>query len=211
MPTILITSGPTREYLDPVRYLTNGSSGRMGVALADAVLRHGGMPLIVSGPTALAYPPQADVHWVETTEQMLEKCVQLFPICAGVIGAAAPCDFKPLLFSQNKITKSAGQNVTFQFFPTPDILAALGSIKRLDQWSVAFALETDEGKRRALGKMQQKNCDFIVLNNPDSIGRDEASFQIFDAVGNMRTAFHGSKHRLADELIGIVSARNVPH
>jgi len=139
---ILITSGPTREYFDPVRYLTNGSSGRMGAALAKAVVRQGNLPIIVSGPVAISYPPEAEVHWIETTEQMLEQCLLLFPRCVGVIGAAAPCDFKPVAFSEHKISKPKEGKISLHFSETPDILAALGTIKRSDQWSVAFALET---------------------------------------------------------------------
>ncbi|MDR2117520.1 MAG: phosphopantothenoylcysteine decarboxylase, partial [Planctomycetaceae bacterium] len=103
---ILITSGPTREYLDPVRFLTNGSSGRMGVALAEIVLERGELPVIVSGPVTLVYPDGAEIHRVETTEEMLECCLRLFPDCNGIIGAAAPCDFKPEYFSEQKLSKS---------------------------------------------------------------------------------------------------------
>ena len=201
MKKILITSGPTREYLDPVRYLTNGSSGRMGAALAEAVLQQGDVPVIVSGQVAMTYPPEAEVHWVETTEQMLQRCLELFPQCVGIIGAAAPCDFKPVAFSEQKISKSQEGNITFQFTETPDILAALGNIKRADQWSVAFALETEDGEVRALEKLKRKNCDFIVLNDPRSIGNDEASFQVFDANGKLRKAFTGFKRVFAEELL----------
>jgi len=200
---ILITSGPTREYLDPVRYLTNGSSGRMGAALVEAVLRQGGTPIIVSGQVAISYPPEAEVHWVETTGQMLQQCLELFPHCDGVIGAAAPCDFRPVSFSEHKISKIKGGSITFQFTETPDILAALGKIKRAGQWSVAFALETQDGKAKALEKLKQKCCDFVVLNNPDSINQEEASFQVFDVAGELRTSFTGSKRKFAEELLNI--------
>ena len=204
-PRILITSGPTREYLDPVRYLTNGSSGRMGSALAEAVLKRGGVPIIVSGQTSVVYPSEAEVHWVETTEQMLEWCLELFPHCVGVIGAAAPCDFQPLTFSEQKISKPKdGGGIVLQFSATPDILAALGNIKRPDQWSMAFALETENGTARALEKLRQKRCDYIVLNGPDAIGKDEAKFQVFDAAGTLRKVFCGSKRLLAEALLRLV-------
>ena len=206
MKRILITSGPTREYLDPVRYLTNGSSGRMGVALAEAVLQQENVPVIVSGQVAIAYPPQAEVHWVETTGQMLERCLELFPSCVGVIGAAAPCDFKPMSFSEQKISKPKERNITFRFVETPDILAALGTIKRADQWSVAFALETEDGEIRALEKLKKKRCDFVVLNDSSAIGGDEASFQVFDAVGKRQKVFTGTKRIFAEELLRLVLA-----
>ena len=203
---ILITSGPTRELLDPVRYLTNGSSGRMGFALAEAVLQRGDTPVIVSGPVTVAYPAGAEVHWIETTEQMLQRCLELFPHCAGVIGAAAPCDFKPVFFSEQKISKPRdGSGIVIQLSETPDILAALGKMKRPDQWSTAFALETEHGSVRALEKLHQKHCDFVVLNSPEAIGNDEATFQVFDAAGERRKAFTGSKRLFAEELFRLVS------
>jgi len=177
----------------------------MGSALAEAVLQQGCVPVIVSGQVAVSYPAEAEVHWVETTEQMLQCCLELFPHCAGVIGAAAPCDFRPVSFSEQKISKPKdGGGITIQLLPTPDILAALGKIKRPDQWSVAFALETENGSVRALEKLRQKNCDFVVLNNPDSIGKDEATFQVFDAIGERRKEFTGSKRFFAEELLRFV-------
>ena len=95
MAHILLTSGPTRQYLDPVRYLTNGSSGRMGRALAAAAIELGHDVTIVSGPVAIEYPPAAKVHPVISTEELLEACQRLFPQCDGAIGAAAPCDYRP--------------------------------------------------------------------------------------------------------------------
>ena len=201
---VLITSGPTREYLDPVRYLTNNSSGRMGLALADVVLQQGGVPVIVSGQVSVSYPPEAEVHLVETTEQMLQYCLELFPHCGGVIGAAAPCDFRPVSFSEQKISKPKEGKITLPLMETPDILAALGKIKCSHQWSVAFALETEEGECRALEKLKQKRCDFVVLNDPNSINSDAATFQIFDATGELRKCFTGSKHALAGELLRLL-------
>ena len=209
MNKILITSGPTREYLDPVRYLTNGSSGRMGLALVESVLQRRELPVVVSGPVTITYPPEAEVHWVVTTEQMLQCCLKLFPSCVGIIGAAAPCDFRPYSFSEQKISKPKSGEIVFRLSETPDILAALGVIKRPDQWSVAFALETENGEARAREKLQRKCCDFIVLNTPDSINSDVASFHVFDSVGERRTTFIGTKSVFAEELLRLVL--NVPY
>ncbi|MDR0521810.1 MAG: phosphopantothenoylcysteine decarboxylase [Planctomycetaceae bacterium] len=207
MNRILITSGPTREYLDPVRYLTNASSGQMGAALAESVLRYGGLPVIVSGCVSVMYPAGAEVYWAETTEQMQEQCLRLFPACTGIIGAAAPCDFRPVVFSKEKISKPKdARTVSMVFSETPDILASAGTIKRPEQWSIAFALETEQGQRpqRALEKMKRKNCDFVVLNSPESIGRAESSFYVFDAGGELRITFTGSKRAFAEELLRLV-------
>jgi len=211
MNRILITSGPTREYLDPVRYLTNGSSGKMGVALANALLRQGNLPVIVSGPVSVVYPAAAEVHPVETTEQMLQCCLELFPHCTGVIGAAAPCDFRPVLFSEQKISKPNTEGpkqqgpttgeIMLSLTETPDILAALGKIKHSRQWSVSFALETGNGRERALEKLHKKCSDFVVLNDPRAIGREAASFHIFDAAGKELHAFTGTKQAFSEELV----------
>ena len=177
----------------------------MGAALAGAALLQGVAPIVVSGPVAISYPAGTEVHWVETTEQMRRRCHELFPSCIGVIGAAAPCDFRPVSFSEQKITKpKGGSGVSFLFLETPDILADLGKIKQSGQWSVAFALETDNGKHRALEKLKQKCCDFVVLNDPGSINSDEASFQVFDAAGGLRKAFIGSKRAFAEELLRLI-------
>ncbi|MDR2705875.1 MAG: phosphopantothenoylcysteine decarboxylase [Planctomycetaceae bacterium] len=202
---ILITSGPTREYLDPIRFLTNGSSGRMGAALAETVLERGETPVIVSGPVALTYPDGAEIYRVETTEQMLKCCLQLFPDCNGIIGAAAPCDFKPEYFSEQKISKpEKNSDIVFRFMETPDILATLGQIKRRDQWMVGFALETENGRDHALRKLNRKNCDFIVLNTPESINCETASFQIFNASGELCADLNSSKKTTAKEIFALI-------
>ena len=177
----------------------------MGSALAEAVLQQGDVPVVVSGQIAVAYPSGTEVHWVETTEQMLQRCLELFPHSAGVIGAAAPCDFRPVSFSEQKISKPKnGGGIVLQFAETPDILAVLGKIKRPDQWNIAFALETENGTTRALEKLKQKNCDFVVLNSPDAINKDGATFRVFDATGKLRREFIGTKRAFAGELLRLV-------
>jgi len=204
-PRILITSGPTREYLDPVRFLTNASSGRMGMALAEAVLENGNVPVIVSGPVAQTYPKDAEVHCVETTEQMLRCCETLFPDCKGVIGAAAPCDFQPVQFSEQKLTKSnAATEFLLRLETTPDILATLGRMKRPDQWILGFALETQNGRKGALEKLRRKNCDLIVLNGPESIGREDVTVDVFDVRERHVASFAGTKRQIAAELVSLV-------
>ena len=143
MARILITSGPTRQYLDPVRYLTNGSSGRMGRALAAAALRRGHQVVIVSGPVAIDYPSQAEVIGVISTEQMLEAAREQFASCQGLIGVAAPCDYRPLQVHPQKIAKT-GEPLVLQLIETPDVVATLSAGKRPDQWVVGFALETQD-------------------------------------------------------------------
>ena len=125
MARILLTSGPTRQYLDPVRYLSNGSSGRMGKALAEAALEAGHEVVIVSGPVEVRYPQAARVLPVISTEEMLEACLSVFPECDGLIAAAAPCDYRPKVVASEKIRKTGG-TLDVQFVETPDIVARLG-------------------------------------------------------------------------------------
>ena len=124
MSHILITSGPTRQYLDPVRYLTNASSGRMGAALAEACLHRGHQVTIVSGPVPIDYPTGARVVPVISTEEMLATCQEIFPTCDGVIGAAAPCDYRPRHISANKIAKT-GEPLSLHLVETLDVIATL--------------------------------------------------------------------------------------
>src|SRR5262249_41910747 len=121
---ILITAGPTREYLDDVRFLSNASSGKMGYALAEAALVAGHEVVLISGPVALAPPPRCEFHAVETTGEMHEACLKFFPGCNGVIGAAAVCDYRPIDRRQGKLTKT-GDPITLEMVETVDILAAL--------------------------------------------------------------------------------------
>ena len=164
MSRILLTSGPTRQYLDPVRYLSNGSSGRMGKALAEAALEAGHEVVIVSGPVEVRYPQAARVLPVISTEEMLAACLGVFPQCDGLIAAAAPCDYRPKVVAAQKIRKTGG-TLDVQFVETPDIVARLGAI-RTTQWMVAFALETEDLRMRAMQKLERKKCDLIVVNGP---------------------------------------------
>lgn len=206
---ILITSGPTREYLDQVRYISNGSSGKMGAALAAAVIKNGAVPIVISGCVSVEYPAGAEVHYVETTEEMLAACLEHFPHCAGVIGAAAPCDFKPLQFSPQKISKQNMEDgvLTIRFCKTPDILAALGKIKRADQFIICFALETADdkaGEKNALRKLKEKNGDYVVLNKAESIHSDISTVKIFDRSGEMCSTFVGEKLYVAEKIVEII-------
>ena len=199
MYKILITSGPTREYLDPVRFLTNASSGRMGAALASAAIEFGCEVTIVTGPVKISYPKQSQVIEVETTQQMLDACIKEFPLCDCVIGAAAPCDYKPVHYSSSKLSKT-GKTLTLEFQPTADILAALGAIKTTDQTIIGFALETDNGVTNAQEKLKRKNCDLICLNSPSAINSPENKIALITERGIV-AQLSGSKKELATKII----------
>lgn len=205
-PGLLITAGPTREYLDPVRYLSNGSSGRMGLALAIAGIREGFDVTIVSGPVSIEYPQAATVIDVVSTQEMYDAVMKVWPNCVGLIGAAAPCDFRPATYSESKIKKSASQaGQQIDLVENPDILAAAGRLKAEHQWTVGFALETNDGPRNAIGKLKKKNCDLIVLNDPSAIDAETNSVSIYDAAEVCVDSLSGTKQAVADRILALSS------
>jgi phosphopantothenoylcysteine decarboxylase / phosphopantothenate---cysteine ligase len=205
MPHILITSGPTRQYLDPVRYLTNGSSGQMGAAMAQAALAAGNRVTIVSGPVEVDYPPQAEVIAVVSTEEMLAEAKKIFPHCDGLIAAAAPCDYRPVAVAAQKIHKTGG-TFCMELVETPDIVAFL-SAEKGHRWVVAFALETEDQHLRAMQKLERKNCDLIVLNGPEAIHAGITRVEVLDRTGQVLGDFEGDKSRVARDILQLVQSR----
>jgi phosphopantothenoylcysteine decarboxylase / phosphopantothenate---cysteine ligase len=192
MSRILITSGPTREYFDPVRYLSNASSGRMGAALASAAIERGHEVVIVSGPVEVQYPAKAEVVPVISTEEMLSACQKLFPAFDGLIAVAAPCDYRPKSVEPHKIHKS-GSPLSLELVETPDIVATLSTDKKASQWIVAFALETQDQHLRAMQKLDRKRCDLIVVNGPDAIHAENSQVEILGKDGRSLGRFLGKK------------------
>ena len=205
MAKILITSGPTRQYLDPVRYLTNASSGRMGAALAEAALQCGHDVYIVSGPVSVTYPAAAKIVWVDTTSDMLREVLQLFPSMDGLIGAAAPCDYMPVQISHNKIAKS-GEPLELKLIETPDVVASAAAKKQPQQWVVGFALETEDQRFRATVKMQRKFCDMMVSNDASAINSNDNSVEILRRDGQLLHTVHGSKTQVAHAILEAIQA-----
>ena len=205
MTRILITSGPTRQYLDPVRYLTNASSGRMGRALSEAAIQAGHEVVIVSGPVDVDYPGQAQVVPVVSTDEMLEVARREFTRCGGAIGVAAPCDYRPVQVSDQKISKT-GQPLTLQLIETPDIIATLGSEKG-DRWLVGFALETEDRRFRAIIKAEQKSCDLMVLNSPAAMNALSTEVELLDPSGKVLARHEGSKTEVAKQIFAVIEER----
>jgi len=160
--TVLITAGPTREKIDPVRYLTNRSSGRMGYALAEAALRRGARVLLVSGPTTVTPPGAAEVTKVESAEDMREAVLKLLPQASIVIKTAAVSDYRPKATAGQKI-KHKGP-MTLELEATTDILKELAQRKE-SQIVVGFAAETENVLENARQKLMRKNLDAIVVND----------------------------------------------
>ena len=203
MSRILITSGPTCQYLDPVRYLTNASSGRMGAALVAAAIEAGHDVVVISGPVDVEYPPAAEVVPVVSTEEMLEAALKVFPTCDGLIGVAAPCDYKPVVVASSKIRRT-GEPLVLNLIETPDVVARLGAIKQA-QWMVAFALETEDERMRALQKLERKSCDLIVVNGPGAMHSLDTQIEIINPAGEVLGAFSGSKRQVATDVFGVIS------
>jgi phosphopantothenoylcysteine decarboxylase / phosphopantothenate---cysteine ligase len=196
---ILVTAGPTREYLDDVRYLSNASSGRMGYAVATAAVQAGWEVVLVTGPVELEPPAGCEVIAVETTEQMREAAIEAFASCDGVIAAAAVCDYKPKERVAGKLSKTGGP-IFLEMIETDDVLAELGSLKQ-DRWVVGFALEAQNPRENALQKLRRKNCDWIVLNAPSAIGAATNDVELLDGEGQTVAAWSGSKTSVASSLI----------
>ena len=203
MAKILITSGPTRQYLDPVRYLTNASSGRMGAALATAAGQAGHEVVIVTGPVQVNYPPQACVVPVVTTGEMLAAACELFENCDGAIGAAAPCDYQPRHQRTEKISKT-GQPLMIELLETDDVIATLGQRKQGGQWVVGFALETQDRRFRSIVKLEQKHCDLMVSNGPEAIDAKDNWVEVLAPDGNALATLAGSKESVATEILRII-------
>ena len=203
MAHILITSGPTRQYLDPVRYLSNASSGKMGRCLAQAAIDQNHEVIVVSGPVEVQYPADATVIPVMTTEEMLDAATTAFESCDGLIGAAAPCDYRPIEIADHKIRKT-GEVFELKLIETPDIVATLGRSKRPHQWTVGFALETEDARFRALTKLERKACDLVVLNGVAAINSPENQVEIIAPNGDIIESIAGTKATVAQKILAVI-------
>ena len=187
--TILITAGPTCEDLDPVRYLTNRSSGKMGYALAAAAQRRGAHVILVSGPTDLPAPEGVDWVPVRTTQQMRDAVIDRAAQATIIIKAAAVADYRPAMPRTQKI-KRGSDHFTLELEPTPDILAELGRVKS-SQVLIGFAAETENVAASARAKLTRKNADMIVANDVTQAGAG------FDTDTNVVTIFLRDKNEIA--------------
>lgn len=178
----------------------------MGRALALAAQALGHEVIVVSGPVNIEYPPGVTVRRVVSTEELLAACQDLFPTCDGVIGAAAPCDYRPLRVESQKIAKT-GQGLALNLIETPDVMATLGAGRLPRQWLVGFALETDDQRFRALTKLVKKSCDLIVLNAPTAIDAEENDIEVLDRTGTVVAALRGPKEAVAQGILAAIQAR----
>ncbi len=212
--TVLITAGPTREKIDPVRYLTNRSSGRMGYALAESALRRGARVLLISGPTSLTPPGAAEVTRVESTEEMRDAVLKLLPQASIVIKTAAVSDYRPKAAAGQKIKRKGPMNLELE--ATPDILKEL-SLKKSSQLIVGFAAETENVLENARQKLVSKNLDAIVVNDVsrEGIGFDSDRNAVTiitreDVVEVPETTKWEVAQRVLDEIVKLRQPRKSP-
>lgn len=174
---ILITAGPTREYIDPVRYLSNDSSGQMGFALAAEAKKRGHLVTLIHGPVNISAPEGVKLVPVVSADDMLRVCRRAWPRHDVLIMAAAVADYRPRKASKTKIKKQKA-DFSLELEPTVDILATLAAQKRKNQRVIGFALEDRKPRQRARDKLTRKKLDAIVLNAPRSIAARSSRIEI---------------------------------
>jgi phosphopantothenoylcysteine decarboxylase/phosphopantothenate--cysteine ligase len=200
---ILITASRTEEDVDPVRFLTNRSTGKMGYALAEVAQRHGPQVVLVSGPTHLSPPENVELVRVRTAEEMRRAVIERFEKCDALVMAAAVADFRPETFSEQKI-KKGGKAWALKLERTADILSQIASEKG-NRVVVGFAVETEKPIEHAREKLRKKNLDFIVLNNPlvegAAFGTDTNVVTILDREGKVEELPKMSKREVAEKVM----------
>ncbi len=196
----LITAGGTREYIDPVRFISNASSGRMGYALARAAVRRAHEVVLVTAPTVLKPPAGVEVVKVESAAEMFAAVREHFTGCDCLIMAAAVADYTPIRRAAGKLKKTSKQ-LTLQLKPTVDILKWAGTRKHAGQVVVGFALESRAVLARARKKLVDKRLDMIVANTPAAIGEDRSSVEILTADGQRLGIEEASKSVTAARIV----------
>jgi len=204
---VLVTAGPTYEPIDPVRFIGNHSSGKMGLAIALELEKRGAEVTLIFGPTSLDIPDYINTIKVQTAAEMFDVCVDLFPHVDVAVMSAAVADFTPVISAQEKIKKSDA-DLSIAFTKTKDILKYLGENKKLNQLLIGFALETSDEENYAKKKLIEKNADLIVLNSLKDegagFGYDTNKITIFDKLGNTQYFDKKSKKEVAVDIVNSI-------
>ena len=206
---ILITAGPTYERIDPVRFIGNFSSGKMGFALAEECASSGAEVYLISGPTSLS-TSHTRIHRIniESAQEMYDESIKLFPQMNAAILSAAVSDYRPVNKEDNKIKRDNDNEITLSLKPNPDIAATLGKLKKPDQLLIGFALETNNEEANAIKKMEKKNLDYIVLNslhdNGAGFGHETNKITIFSRDKSKKKFGLKSKTVVAKDIINHV-------
>jgi phosphopantothenoylcysteine decarboxylase/phosphopantothenate--cysteine ligase len=198
---MLITAGPTREFFDSVRFISNPSSGKMGYAIAAEAAQRAHSVVLVSGPVELADPPGVEVVRVVSAEEMFEAAVSRFEECQAAVMTAAVCDYRPAQRIEQKLEKQA-RSSTVELTPTEDICAHLGKIKG-DRVLVGFAMEDHDHHAHAEAKLTRKRCDAIVLNGIGNVASDMAEIELLRG-GGWSGPYAGTKTEVAARIVEMV-------
>jgi len=174
----------------------------MGCRLAEAAITAGHEVVVISGPVGIEYPSAAEIINVVSTEEMLAASQEAFEACDGLIGVAAPCDYRPRQVQENKIKKT-GEPLRLELIETDDVVATLGKNKG-ERWMVGFALETDDQRLRALAKLEEKSCDLIILNGPEAMNATETSVEVIASEGRVLARFRGTKADVSRQIFQII-------
>lgn len=204
---ILITAGPTRQYIDPVRFITNASSGRMGYALAAAAACQGHDVTLLTGPVWIAPPGGCRLVRFVTVAELTEGLDEHFPACDALVMAAAVGDFRPARQRDQKLRRCDGP-VEIRLLPTQDVLATVTGTKRADQLIVAFAVEEgpdDKIEVAARAKLEAKGADYIVANTVDAMGADKSRAAILSATEVVLPWAVRTKEQLAEQIVRLVT------
>lgn len=206
---VLITAGPTHEAIDPVRFISNHSSGKMGIELSEELTMRGAEVTLVLGPSSQQIKVQpSQLIRVENAEQMYKACIEAFSGCTVAIMAAAVADYTPVVKADTKIKKQSSDSFQIELRKTGDILGSLGLIKTSGQWLVGFALETNNEKEYAIGKLKSKNADMIVLNSLKDegagFGGNTNKISIFDKKGDEYSFQLKGKDEVAKDIADVL-------
>lgn len=208
---ILLTAGPTYELIDPVRFIGNFSSGKMGFALAEELIKQGAKVTLIAGPVSLTCSPAIKRINVVTAAEMYYAALKEFPNTEAAIMCAAVADYTPVDTSKDKLKRKDDSELTIRLKPTQDIAAALGRLKTPQQYLVGFALETNNEVFNAQKKLKKKNLDFIVLNSLNDAGagfsHDTNKITIFDKDTSVHKFPLKSKQEVAKDIIAFLDSK----
>lgn len=209
---VMITAGPTYEKIDPVRFIGNYSSGKMGYALAEECAERGADVLLISGPVSIkAHHPSIKVVAVESAQQMHDAALSAFPDSDAAIMCAAVADYAPVVVAEKKIKREKDEIPVIELKKNPDIAAALGRIKKPGQMLVGFALETDNEMANAQSKLERKNLDMIVLNSladkQAGFGVDTNKVTIIEKDGSVHSYEVKPKKEVAADIVDLITSR----
>lgn len=206
---VVVTAGPTREYIDPVRFITNASSGRMGWAVATAAARAGHEVTLLSGHVAQPGPPGCRIVTFDSVADLKAALREHFAACEALVMAAAVGDFRPARPATEKIPRAGGP-MTLHLVPTEDVLAEVAGRKRSDQVIVAFAVEggpRERAEAKARAKLAAKGADYVVVNGPGAMGQEASEACILSAAGVALPWGRRLKETLAEHIVKLLEAK----